>query len=153
MNTTRIRWTAKQAEAQERRNAERAEKVKRQRAEERAKKKLGPLNLTAKVDKDKRRYANGVSPKRAGHIYVIKVGELYKIGLSGNFSSRIVQLKQEYGFKKYTLIILISVPNMLVIESELHRVFRDKRVGGEWFKLDDTDIAIIREISISLSEL
>lgn len=133
---------------QTRKNAEREKQVRLQRRAERAIKSLGPINLTAKEpDYPKRKFIRGKSPKRPGFVYVIRVQDVFKIGLTENFKQRIEGLKAQYKFRQYKLIVLIEVPNMLAIETELHRAFSPKHIVREWFKLDQSDIATIHHLA------
>jgi hypothetical protein len=77
--------------------------------------------------------------KRIGHVYLLKWGNNYKIGESGNWESRITKI----GIKlpeKSELIHKIETDDPPGIEAYWHRRFADKKVNGEWFKLSSDDV-------------
>jgi len=99
-----------------------------------------------------------------GFIYVATDGELCKIGStkkysryyasnhtnSGVFASvsaRLSDLKRKSG-RKFRLTHIIYCPVCIrAVESELHALFNDKRVGREeWFRLDEDDLSVIRSL-------
>lgn len=87
------------------------------------------------------------SPKyRPGYVYLLKSPTgYYKIGRAKNPEKRLetfnVKLPFEVDFE-----CLIYSDDMWFLERELHIKFKDKRVQGEWFKLDDEDIAYIKSL-------
>jgi hypothetical protein len=65
---------------------------------------------------------------------------LYKIGATQNIMQRSKALKK-YGKK---VKIFLWMEGGYSKENELHRYFSDKRVSGEWFSLNNLDIAYIK---------
>ena len=81
--------------------------------------------------------------KRSGHIYIMECGGKYKIGLSKNVERR----KKQLDHRPFPVEIIYKSPeleNVIDYERELHEVFDDKRISGEWFDLDEKDIDIIK---------
>lgn len=76
----------------------------------------------------------------AGYVYLISDQQgHYKIGKANNISRRLFQLKTQPPFK---LSLLESAwhPRPLLLERKLHNQFRDLRLNGEWFDLDDSTL-------------
>ena len=73
------------------------------------------------------------------YIYLIKCNEFYKIGRTANLDKRfeIFQIGCPYPLLIY---FAGKVPNAIESEEYLHYIFEKKRVRGEWFKLDDSDL-------------
>jgi hypothetical protein len=42
---------------------------------------------------------------------------------------------------------IIPCDNMILWERKLHRMYGNKRVNGEWFNLDENDIAYIQSLT------
>ena len=94
------------------------------------------------------RLAKEVDPlSRAGFIYVIYLDDssderFYKIGMASSFGARFDAHRCASPFE-----ILVAcayfVGNMRAEERELHDEFADKRVRGEWFRLNDGDLDFI----------
>ncbi len=86
----------------------------------------------------------------SGFIYVIYIDtgleRLYKIGLAKHFSSRFSQHQCASPFDIFVSIVYF-VENMRVEEKILHATFNDKRVRGEWFKLNKEDLMEIAKRS------
>lgn len=74
-----------------------------------------------------------------GYIYVIHDGyQNFKVGMTNNYTTRIrmyktyipymevVKVKRVYFYEEY--------------EQMIHEVFKEKRISGEWFKLNESDI-------------
>ncbi len=85
-------------------------------------------------------------PKRRtdGYVYLLKCeNDLYKIGHTNNPQSRVQTFKVELPFDvEYTHII--ECHDRFAIERYFHEYFADKRIRGEWFNLDETDIEYFR---------
>jgi hypothetical protein len=83
---------------------------------------------------------------RFGFIYLLgsEMG-WYKIGLTKNLPARM----KSFGLKlPFTVELLHYFPtdDTLKAENELHSLFANKRVNGEWFSLDPKDIETIKKI-------
>ena len=90
--------------------------------------------------------------KTIGYIYLMKFGDVYKIGRSSQLSLRCSQLIENYSNIDPKLphcmefIFSYKVLDMFVIEKWFHRLFASKRLQGEWFRLEAKDIIVIKKI-------
>ena len=78
----------------------------------------------------------------AGFVYVVKCAELYKIGATKNATQRIARFETAYPHD-LRVVRVAQVPNMAHIEKTLHARFAEKRVKGEWFNLNSSDLRAI----------
>lgn len=83
-------------------------------------------------------------PCKRGYVYLMRDSNLncYKIGFSSNPSYR----EQTLQAQKPTIELLYTWKGSLQDEKQLHARFNDKRIRGEWFDLQATDIEEIRSI-------
>jgi len=83
---------------------------------------------------------------KAGCVYLIRsdVG-YYKIGRTVNPDNRITTFAVKLPFD-VDYICVIETPDMYGLERELHQRFASKRVNGEWFALNDDDVAHIKSL-------
>jgi len=79
-----------------------------------------------------------------GFIYVVKVGKHYKIGRAKNLENRVASYETANA-GKVELVFSKEVKDYDKIEIELHQIFEENRVKGEWFKLSEKDIEMIKE--------
>lgn len=77
-----------------------------------------------------------------GYVYLVKMGNDYKIGISKNPKTRLgeftklpIELEQ---------ICVEKVQGYKLVEEELHNHFIDKRKRGEWFVLNNADIEFVK---------
>ena len=78
-----------------------------------------------------------------GYTYLITNGREYKIGITTKTpQSRVVEL-QTGSPTKITISGYSYNINALAMERKLHEKFASKRLEGEWFSLNDDDVAII----------
>ena len=85
-----------------------------------------------------------VFPRTPMHVYLVRTTEgLCKIGITQDMDTRINALKTVVPYGIETLHSLFH-KDAKEIERDLHKRFADKRVNGEWFRLDEADIACIR---------
>lgn len=78
-----------------------------------------------------------------GYTYLITNGREYKIGITTKTpQSRVAEL-QTGSPTKIAISAYSYNSNALAMEIELHRKFDSKRLEGEWFALNDDDVAII----------
>ncbi len=85
-----------------------------------------------------------LSTESVGIVYLIKSGELYKIGMTtGTIENRVKSL-QTGSPHRLEIIHTIKTNDPHNLETYLHDLFKNKRVNGEWFNLDKRDIALIR---------
>lgn len=75
-------------------------------------------------------------------VYVMKCGDCYKIGVSKHPNARLKQL-DERPFPVEIVMLSKMAEYPYDIEKELHDALADKRIGGEWFKLDHKDLVFI----------
>lgn len=77
----------------------------------------------------------------SGHVYIIRNGDLHKIGRSRRLGSRLNQLKPD----EVVCTCLVSDPEL--VEATLHRMFRERRLPqSEYFRL--TQIELDQALSI-----
>ena len=81
--------------------------------------------------------------EKEDYLYIIRSNEKYKIGYSSNWKKRSKSYKTH--LPEYKLIYLLKSVNSFDLENDLHLMFENKRVQGEWFSLCESDI--IRAIS------
>jgi hypothetical protein len=81
---------------------------------------------------------------KLAYIYLLHdpANNVYKIGKAKNVKSRFGSIKT--GNINVELITNTSIAVNQKHEDELHRMFKDKRIGGEWFDLDETDIKNVK---------
>ena len=82
----------------------------------------------------------------AGYVYFLqeKRDGLVKIGKSKNLSSRTRKLSVEMPFET-ELIHTVKTADACNEEIHYHKMFRKKRVKGEWFNLTEKDIKAIKK--------
>lgn len=78
-----------------------------------------------------------------GCVYVLKSGDFCKIGRTSNLTARIPALSIALP-QPSEVVVVLETTDHVRLERDLHKKFSDKRVNGEWFILDDDDIAWIR---------
>ena len=84
--------------------------------------------------------------KKSNIIYLISDGEYIKIGkATGSATQRLKQLQTGNARKLYVLLEK-NVKEADTIELELHELFFEKRMCGEWFDISKEDISVIKEI-------
>jgi hypothetical protein len=78
---------------------------------------------------------------KSGYIYAIRGDDGYtKIGLSVDPKERLESLRREYGDRSLQIYAAFKVENMLKTERELHGLYSQKSVGGEWFDLSQGEL-------------
>lgn len=88
-----------------------------------------------------------------GHIYVIKAitadGPAYKIGLTrGHPKTRTKAIMKSLPMQA-TVFGCLECASVVTVERRLHEKFNSKRTVGEWFRLDDDDLAYLRSQGIA----
>jgi hypothetical protein len=81
-----------------------------------------------------------------GYIYLLKCGELYKIGFSLKPRKRLKQFRTGSPHP-IELVHTLRTPHFKMLEQILHRRFAQKRQTGEWFKLDPEDVEHIKSVN------
>lgn len=74
--------------------------------------------------------------------------DLYKIGITNNITRRLREV-QNGNSEPIVCRYYIEAENRFdarETERELHRLLRDARKVGEWFRLSDVDVAIVEQI-------
>ena len=80
-----------------------------------------------------------------GWLYIIRNGDLYKIGITKNIEQRMRQLKPDY------IISKLYSSDFKQLEKEFHKRYKNVRIPQtEYFRLDQMQI---REIKIRMSQL
>lgn len=101
-------------------------------------------NLRLQHDEDQRMAELSSPRKRSrtskpGVVYLAKCGEYYKIGKSVDFPQRKIQLATQLPHP-FEVVHLLTVNDPVAVEHYYHRLFKTKRLNGEWFDLTATDI-------------
>jgi len=82
-------------------------------------------------------------PPRGGVVYVLKSKYGYKVGRTNNIPARMRAFGVLLPFI-YTIELCAWFDDAVVAERRYHDLFRDKRLQGEWFELEEQDIQRIR---------
>lgn len=78
-------------------------------------------------------------PPAPGYVYLMRNGRgHFKIGHSIHPRKRRSQLSSQRN--PVRIILLIPTRDMIALETELQRQFILKRIAGEWYRLDNSDI-------------
>lgn len=90
----------------------------------------------------KEQWEKGKIEANRGFIYLIKedsINGYYKIGMSIDINARLISLQCG---NPYNLKIVSSyyTDNMVQEEEEWHNKFKESRINGEWFSLNDIEI-------------
>ena len=88
--------------------------------------------------------ARGPKPEgiTRGRIYILRAGEYFKIGKTSDLHRRIRDLKIQLP-ERADLLHTFYATDMTACEHWLHRIFRDQRSNGEWFRLRGDDLEFI----------
>ena len=88
-----------------------------------------------------------------GYVYLLKDVEVsgrYKIGMTTNPQQRMGNFGVKLPFQT-ELIHLFYTDDCRRDERQLHERFAQKRRGGEWFALNDSDVAYIKRLGVTLT--
>lgn len=80
-----------------------------------------------------------------GYVYLLESNGLYKIGYSNHPETRLRRLMTGSACQ-ITIVHTIYTALFREIEHRLHNRFWKKRVHGEWFALDESDVTYIKEL-------
>lgn len=85
--------------------------------------------------------------RNPGYVYLLQSPTgAYKIGRTINPANRLKTFTVKLPFE-VEYICTIKTPDMVALEQELHARFASKRINGEWFALNDEDIAYIKGLA------
>lgn len=79
------------------------------------------------------------------YLYLIKCQQFYKIGIANDVQSRLAQLSTGNPHE-LKVLAFYGYENAELVERVIHQKFANKRVRGEWFELDLSDIANFQNI-------
>ena len=82
---------------------------------------------------------------QAGFVYLMQWEDKYKIGKAVDVERRQKRLARELD-RDITVLHRIFSTDYTRAESDLHRKYADKSLHGEWFALDDDDVAWLMSI-------
>ena len=75
----------------------------------------------------------------AGYVYLVRNGDLHKIGRTDNLENRLKQLKPD------EVVQVLETDRSRDLEYELHQQFKDKRLPQtEYFRLDEAELNAAR---------
>ena len=80
----------------------------------------------------------GIVKGKKEYVYLMKDRYRYKIGRTNNLEKRLRDFRVSN--TNITLEHFIETPNSGALETELHERYKDRRIEGEWFKLDFEDV-------------
>lgn len=110
------------------------------------------LDANFQIEEDDNKFSDFLEkalPKRkiAGVVYLLKSGELHKIGRTIDFELRFKQYITESPYK-VDVIHKVEVADCVGVEKHLHELMADSRVKGEWFNLDNQQaLTVIKEMN------
>ncbi len=87
--------------------------------------------------------ASNARPGDSGAVYLLRCGSRFKIGCSVAIKKRVRAIQNTLP-EPAALVHAIKTDDPLGIERYWHRRFADKRLHGEWFRLDAADVAAFR---------
>lgn len=103
---------------------------------------LKRLGETMKLFRESVSSKSADKKKSIGYVYLVKMGEDYKIGISKNPDNRLGEFtKLPHELEK---ICVARVDGYKQVEEDLHTILDEKRKRGEWFTLDETDIEFVK---------
>lgn len=81
---------------------------------------------------------------RTGKLYIAECQGFYKIGFSNDMYDREVKLNVNNPFPVTMVYISDTIEGVNFVESALHDRYQSKRVKGEWFTLNKTNVKHIK---------
>lgn len=79
--------------------------------------------------------------EQAGHVYLIRCGELYKIGKAADVGARLRGMSLP---SKPEIVATAHFPKPYNVERELHRKYKHCRENGEWFRLKADEVEQVK---------
>ena len=101
---------------------------------------------TRRSSKPRSTSAPAQTVKLAGMVYLLKAGPFYKIGKTTDFDRRLQQIKLHLPYS-VEVVHTISALDITVIELFWHKKFAHWRANGEWFTLNDAEVAAFKSYS------
>lgn len=100
---------------------------------------------------NQRNYKRFIDGDYVQNVYIISnpLNKLYKIGITDDYIRRLKDLQNASGCLLHTILVLqlgYNDEKAEYIEEYLHKYYKHKRIRGEWFQLNDSDIADIGEL-------
>ena len=80
-------------------------------------------------------------------IYLLRMNDVYKIGMSVAVVNRIATLKASLPYASEMIHMIPVNGDLVEAERRLHRHFAHCRLNGEWFALTSDDVAFIMNIN------
>jgi hypothetical protein len=81
------------------------------------------------------------------YVYLFKSGLYHKIGISENPKYRLQSI-QTSNPNKIEQVYQIKRSDAKNVEYNLHKIFKNKRVSGEWFNLNDDDLKLLKSLVV-----
>ncbi|MCT7958858.1 GIY-YIG nuclease family protein [Laspinema palackyanum] len=110
----------------------------------------GELSIKLNLDKLQKittgQFPGNSTSETHGFVYVIRSGNLVKIGRTNNLKRRLRQLST-MNSKELELICSISTGDSVTLEKQLHQQFKQFRQHGEWFDLPDESVQWLKSLS------
>jgi len=86
------------------------------------------------------------SEKLPGKVYLLYAGQYYKIGLTTNkIETRIKDIQRNTPWP-ITVVKVVETDDCAGLEAELHERFKERRVAGEWFALEEDEVNYIKAL-------
>ncbi len=98
-----------------------------------------------KVKAEKDNNQSKLKQSKIGFIYIFKCNKFYKIGKSKNPTKRLRSIQASIPYK-LEIILKTKVNDCDKTEKIIHKLFKNKIITGEWFKLTQSDITKIKLI-------
>lgn len=84
--------------------------------------------------------------KSKGLVYILKFSDAYKIGFTTNLKRRLHEFTKIALPYEPELLMTINTNYPQHLERMLHKRFEKKRLKGEWFSLESTDLMFIEKL-------
>jgi len=84
------------------------------------------------------------SKSENGYVYLLLFGAEYKIGSSNSVERRFREIKTQMPYEG-KIVHSIATGDPAGIEAYWHNYFKDKRLKGEWFKLNPNDLRYFKK--------
>lgn len=78
-------------------------------------------------------------------VYILRMGNVFKIGKSNNIHRRLAELRGMLPFPAELIHHIAVEDDLSLAETALHQLFIHRRMNGEWFGLTPDDIEAIKK--------